>query len=173
MAGTPVRHQLRLAAGRRSVSLALTLAGLTVGAVGLLAQAPSGASGRVVEAERFIVRDPAGRSRIELTVLGDGSPTLGLLDRDGVPRAVLGLAPDGTPALALLGRDERARVTLSLRAGGKAGLEIRDVDGRARAQLEVASDGQPELNFLDQAGSPRAAMGVMGDGRIFVFPGGR
>jgi len=76
--------------------------------VGFFSLAWPDAAGRVVEAERFVLKDASGRTRVELTVLGDGSPTLGLFDRNGLPRALLGLAPDGTPALALLGRGEPA-----------------------------------------------------------------
>lgn len=74
----------------------------------------------VVEAQKFVLQDARGESRAELTVLPDGSPTLGFLDREGKPRLVLGLAPDSSPGLALLDPGEKARLTLSLQGPGSS-----------------------------------------------------
>jgi hypothetical protein len=134
MTGMRIRHHLRLAARRRAVSVVLALGALTLGALGLLAQAPSTGASRIADVDRVIVRDAAGRVRIELTVLADGSPTLGLLDREGVPRVVLGLAPDGTPALALLGRDARG-------AQPSTGREGRPRDPGPRGEGESPARG--------------------------------
>lgn len=58
---------------------------------------------KVVEAERFLLRDAKGRVRARLTVMGDGRPVLGLYDRNGTRRATLGLKKDGAPYLRLAG----------------------------------------------------------------------
>ena len=49
-------------------------------AVALMGQKPAG---RTVEAERFILRDAAGRTRAELSLNRDGAPALTCSDRDG------------------------------------------------------------------------------------------
>jgi hypothetical protein len=97
MAEAPFRGGRPLRMTPRTLMQGLLLAGLAIGTLGLFNAAWPGSAGRVVEAERFVLKDTSARVRVELTVLEDGSPTLGLFDRNGVPRALLGLAPDGTP----------------------------------------------------------------------------
>lgn len=155
------------------------LAVLGLGALMLLGQAtpsaitPAVPAAKVIEAEKFVLRDPTGRERAELSVLADGSPTLGFVDPDGKPRALFGLGADGAPGLALLGPDDKGRLTLSVRRDGAAAVILVDAGGRPRARLDLETDGVPGLTFFARGGGVRAALGVMDDGRLFVFPGGQ
>lgn len=162
----------RLENGHRRLKGLAGVALLALAAVMVVGQAVANGSARVIEAEKFVLRDASGASRTELTVLPDGSPTLGFLDKDEKPRALLGLAPDGSPGLAFLDTNEKARLTLTF-AGGAPAIAVIDKEGRVRAKLDVATDGVPGLAFLDQAGRPAALLGIMADGRLFLFPGGK
>ena len=64
---------------------------------------------KVVEAEKFVLRDAHGRSRAVMTVSADGSPVLALSDQDGTTRATLAVSADGSPGLDLADREGRLR----------------------------------------------------------------
>src|SRR5262245_20214244 len=96
--------------------LAGLLGGTTVLAVlwSLGAGRPADPVSRVVEAEKFILRDPEGRPRAELR-MGKGGPEL-----------------------AFLAEDQRARLVLGIRPLGSAGFEATDEAGHLRALLNVS-----------------------------------
>ena len=55
----------------------------------------------IVEAQRFIIRDPAtGNARATLSLLQEGNIGLTLLDHDQKPRVELVTGADGSPKLA-------------------------------------------------------------------------
>lgn len=83
----------------------------------------------VLRARRMEVVDAAGRVRIALTVLPDGSAALALGDAAGQGRITFNVAPDGS-----------------------AGLGFQDAAGRSRILLGVAPDGSPGLALGDAAG---------------------
>lgn len=62
--------------------------------------------------------DPAGRSRVELTVFPDGLPGLQLADAEGRTRIRLGVGLAGEPELWLLDRLERPRIGLKVLSTG-------------------------------------------------------
>jgi hypothetical protein len=113
---------------------------LAIAALLLLGQSPTRASrptspARTVEAERFVLRDPRGRTGATLGWEGDDTPRLTLHDPSGQPRAVLAVG-----------------------AGGAPGLTLFDTDGTTvRAALVVGPDGAPGLALFDPAGKPRLA----------------
>jgi hypothetical protein len=113
---------------------------LVIAAVGLLGQSappstrPPSAS-RVIEGERFVLRDAGGRVGATLAWEPSDTPRLALHDPAGKPRAVLNVAVGGSPGLTLL-----------------------DADGQTtRAALVVGPDGAPGLALFDPAGKPRLA----------------
>jgi hypothetical protein len=114
---------------------------LAIAALLLLGQsaprsAPSG--GRVVEAERFVLRDARGRAGATLGWEADGAPRLAVHDPAGHPRAVMTVGTGGAPGLTLL-----------------------DPDGAtARAALVVGPDGAPGFALFDPAGKPRLAVAL-------------
>jgi hypothetical protein len=99
-------------------------------------QAPRPASpGRLVEAERFVLRDARGRTGATLGWEADSTPRLVLHDPAGQPRTLL-----------------------TVGAGGASGLSLLEADGKTvRAALIVGPDGAPGFALFDPAGKPRLA----------------
>src|SRR5690242_7201059 len=56
---------------------------------------------KVLQAERFVVVDPAGKLRAVLSVAADDSFSLRLYDAAGKQRLALGILADGSPSLVL------------------------------------------------------------------------
>ncbi len=112
-------------------------------AIGLMGQAmPTGAV-KVVEAEKLLVRDPAGQARA--VVDSDG---FRVIDGNGNPRASLVLLRDGSPTLDL--------------TDGKSGI--------ARASLTVAADTDAAmLDLRNRSGQHQIRLNVMPEGRAFVL----
>jgi hypothetical protein len=124
----------------------------------------------VVEAERFVLRDPGGRPRATMAVAEDGTPLLIFLDRDGEARGVVGpkhlvlssddgasvarllVNPAGTPALRLE-KDGRLRAVLGMSGDGTLALGFYGQDGKGRALLDVGADGSPGLTLFSKAGT--------------------
>jgi hypothetical protein len=77
-------------------------------------------SGKVVEAERFLVRDPTGTIRAELGFMAaDGSVELHLADKGGKHRVSLHVNPDGSAGLGAIDKDGKTvRITLGLTPAG-------------------------------------------------------
>jgi len=74
-----------------------------IAAVGLMGQATKGKVAKVIEAEKFIVRDASGKVR---GVLGAHEDTVvfGLYDMQEKTRLVLFMGPDGSPGIAVYDR---------------------------------------------------------------------
>lgn len=94
----------------------------------------------VVEAERFVVRDRAGRVRGELGVSRDGSIALRLNNESG-----------------------KARTMLRLDGEGHAMLRLTDPRGVNRAELALEGEGDPALYLTGPKGSVRTAARVAGE----------
>lgn len=153
------------------VVLLCAVAALLMGQVSL---SPSGPS-KVIEAERFILRDAMGNARAILSMVGDG-PGLGFQDKDGKLRVLLGLSdgvssvglfdkrgkprvgmnvtPEGTPTVVLTGEDQMPRVVIAVSPDGSSGLTINDKYMTGRAGLIVKPDGSPVFGLLDKNGQP-------------------
>lgn len=99
---------------------------MLVGVAALLIAAQATAN-RVVEAEKFVVRDASGKIRAEL-----GTP------------------PDGRVALTLFDRDGGLRVELRVLTNGRVGLLLYDKNGKSRAALRVLAEGGPVLGLFDK-----------------------
>ncbi len=158
---------------------------LGIAAVLLTGQGPA-SSGKVIEAEKFILRDASGRVRAELRAPRGGPAGLVLEDGVGRVRAAFTLAVDNTPGLLFLDQAGKLRVTLQLQAPGDAPiLWLADKDQKARIKLSLSADGSPSfglrgknerplmslatvetgafLSFTDETGRPRAALGMLAD----------
>ncbi len=107
-----------------------------IAAVMLMGQALPSKVAKLVEAEKFLVRDAAGKPRATLGLLPDGSPSLNLIDKDGNIRMAVGMTPQDTPSLNLYDK------TLT-----------------NRAVLATLPDGSPALVLFDKAGETRALLG--------------
>jgi hypothetical protein len=125
------------------------------GALGLAALALMGQkpAGRTVEAERFVLRDGAGRVRAELMMV-DGteqSVALRFKDADGMPRLTVG-TENGAALLVLNEAGGKLRAGLVVLPHGAPGLNLYDGGGKPRAELSLNRDGAPALTFNDRDG---------------------
>ncbi len=98
--------------------------------------------------ESFHVVDTEGRARAGLYVDQDDNIALGLFDKNGKPRAVLGVTQKG-PQLAL--HDKNGKLCASLYVDQEAGLGLFDKNGKPRAILAVDQIGSA-LYLLDENG---------------------
>jgi hypothetical protein len=82
------------------------LAGIT--ALVLMGQAKPDKVAEVVEAEKFVLREPSGKLRASLGVGADGVASLSLTDRAEKPHAVLAASRDGSAALIFYDKDGKS-----------------------------------------------------------------
>ena len=126
-----------------TVTLAVTAALI------ILNQVMPATGGKVLEAERFVLRDAQGRYRAELGFM-DGASVLLLNDRNERPGVALSVFPDGPRRLSLLDREGRTRSVLTARVNGDSGLRLFDRNLVHRASLDVMEDGRPILRLANK-----------------------
>jgi hypothetical protein len=132
------RRWRRLAAG---AMIALT-------GVMLMGQKPAP---RVVEAERFVLRDAAGRVRAELGMDTEQSVTLRFKDGDSMPRLSVG-TENGAAVVVLNEQGGKVRAGLVTLPHGAPALTLYDTNGKNRAELALTREGAPALTILDRDG---------------------
>jgi hypothetical protein len=132
------RRWRRLAAG----------AVMGLAAVALMGQKPAP---RIVEAERFILRDAAGRVRAELAVDTEQSVALRFRDVDNLPRLSIG-TENGASVLVLNEQGGKVRAGLVTLPHGAPALTLYDTNGKNRAELALTREGAPALTILDRDG---------------------
>jgi hypothetical protein len=132
------RRWRRLAAG----------AVMGLAAVALMGQKPAP---RIVEAERFILRDAAGRVRAELAVDTEQSVALRFRDVDNLPRLSVG-TENGASVLVLNEQGGKVRAGLVTLPHGAPALTLYDTNGKNRAELALTREGAPALTILDRDG---------------------
>ncbi len=119
----------------------------------------------VVKAKTLEIVDNTGATRVLLTTLDSGQPSLTFVDKDGNFRAWLFLGDNGSPNLVLA---DNPRFALMDEAGGirsvqrldDAGtpvLSMMDGSGRVRSMLGLAADGSPVFELYDASGKPVAS----------------
>jgi len=80
-----------------------------IAAVVLMGQAKPSKVPKVIEAEKLILRDEAGRIRATLDGSESTRERFALFDVNGKARAGIWLGPDGSPALILSGKEGEGR----------------------------------------------------------------
>lgn len=106
-----------------------------IAAVMLMGQTLQSKTVKLVEAEKFLVRDTAGKPRASLGLLPDGSPSLNLLDKDGNIRMAVGMKPGGSPSLNLYDKTQTNRAVLATLPDGSPALVLFNKAGETRALL--------------------------------------
>ncbi len=145
-----------------------------IAAVVLMGQATKGKVAKVVEAEKFVLRDADGKGRARLESLPSGLVRLALLDKDENIQSVLGVGV-GRPSLVLAGRNNKtilttsflsvsgkggkSRLTLAVLPSGAQSLVLTDNTARTRAELAIEVDGSPTFGLFDRTGTARAVLG--------------
>jgi len=104
---------------------------VVIAAVFLMGQAKVSKVAKVIEAEKFVVRDKSGKVRAALQISAEGGPSLDLYDKNGKNRAQLAILEFGgpTPILFLLDRNEKFSLKLA-EIGGEGLMWLHDKDGR-------------------------------------------
>jgi hypothetical protein len=126
-----------------------------LGGLGLLAVGVMGQAGRpvprVLEAERFVLRDTAGRARAELVVDGEQSVALRFKDADSMPRLTVGVE-NGAALLVLNEQGGKLRAGMVTLPHGAPALTLYDIAGKARAEFALNREGAPAIAFYDRDG---------------------
>lgn len=133
--GTIVQRLDRLERENRLLKRVGIAALSTIAAVVLMGQALPSSVAKLVEAERFLVRDTAGNPRATLGLLPDGSPSLNLIDKDGNIRMAVGMKPEGSPSLNLYDKTQTNRAVLATLPDGSPALVLFNKAGETQALL--------------------------------------
>jgi hypothetical protein len=155
----------------RRLKQAGVIALAVIAVVVLMGQATQGKVAKVIEAEKFVLRDADGKGRARLESLPSGLVRLVLLDKDENVQSVLGVGV-GRPSLVLAGRNNKtilttsflsisgkSRLTLAVLPSGEQSLALTDNTGRTRAELAIEVDGSSTFGLFDRTGTARAVLG--------------
>lgn len=119
---------------------------LSLGFVGLLAWEFFPRTS-LVEAHRFVLRDPEWRRRAELGFREDGSPGLKLFDPSGRTRASFYLPHDGAATLRMNDAHGKDRLRLGLQPDATPVLALRQEDGTVGVYVTADEAGRPALRI--------------------------
>ena len=138
-----------------------------IAAVVLMGQATESKVAKVIEAEKFVLRDAGGTVRARLELLSFGKVQLVLFDKDEKPQSILGVGSDGaglilggkegttflsTTLLLFSGKDFKIRLGMNLFPPQEPGLIMAGSDGKHRAKLILGDDNAPALRLFDPDG---------------------
>jgi len=150
-------------------------------AVVLMGQATGGKVAKVVEAEKFVLKDKDGKVHAIFGLVVDPSvfmdhtvAHLSFYDKQSKPRIKLALDRDGTPEL-LLGDKKRGHAHLYLKRQGYVWLEMVGMKSRAYGGKELKEDSSIWMSagydpFMTFFNSGRGRMKLGGrDGTVHVF----
>ena len=148
---------------------------------------------RIVEAERFVLRDSTGAVHAKLAVEPHGSASLSLFDREGTrrvrlsawglyladpggtQRASLRLIPDvlssgaSAPVLHLADAEGKPRGTLMVLPDGSSRLLLSDGEGKGGASMQTEANGSTRLALFDRDGRNAAWLGTLPNGSRALF----
>jgi hypothetical protein len=165
-----------------AMALALSAAALLLAATSVLSRA------RVIEAQGFVVKDAAGRTRAALSLLQD-QPGLTLFDDRGRQHVVLRSHADRSTSLQFHQRGQ-LRMALDSSCDGATQVQMFDKHrqlaagfyswpdgasgvalnrGQGGAHLQLGRDGTTRLSFSDFAGRPRGGWVLSAEGYMRPF----
>jgi hypothetical protein len=142
---------------------------LTLGAVGCPAQGPDG-SFRQLTVESLVVRDylavrdAAGKNRVTILTLPNGTVVQGFLDQAGKTRVLLSTTSEGQAFQEFDDKDGKKRVTIGTHPDGLGGLTLYDQDGNTRIGMCTLVPGWASQVFFDKHGKERVAIQTSPDG---------
>jgi hypothetical protein len=85
---------------------------------------------KVIDAERFVVRDASGAVRAVLGVNPDGNMGLEVRDKNGKAGVALGMGANGNPALRLDGKEGKTGIALGVRSDNSSAMEFYNNEGK-------------------------------------------
>lgn len=150
---------------RQNVRLRWVAGGLFVAATILMVEATVGISRspRVVEAERLVIRDKAGRVRAKFGIDGR-DPTLQMFDLRGREQVSLGVTGTDASALTLSDRGQ-AQVRIEAMDDGGSALCLLNSDRRTLSHLWMTPAGAAGLSMTSGGRLRGMTMGVLPDGQ--------
>jgi hypothetical protein len=117
-----------------------------------------------LEAQSFVLRDPAGRTRATLGFRADGTPGFALLDEASKVRLALDICANGAPGVNLYSAEGRLLAAVAVRPDGSPAFGMFDSKGQVRASLDLShNETAPGLSLYDNDGAMRAAIAVRPD----------
>jgi len=139
------------------------LAMLTVATLGMVLLIGAGKNGETsvpseLQARAFVLVDRNGTPLARLGLLPNGTWGLGFYDQGKKSRIVLSMEGDGSSSLSLFGQDGKGSMLLHASSRGAASLRLVDTNWKTRATLATWPDGSPFLQLLDQAGKDRVLL---------------
>jgi hypothetical protein len=117
---------------------------------------------REIRAQKFSLYDSTGKNRGMLFTSAEGQAILVLADRSGEPRMTLTVAGDGTPGIGLMDKGDKVRAEFSISKESPR-LAFYSKEERERLLLHIGADGQPRIGLMDANKSPRVVIGASGE----------
>ncbi|NIO09996.1 MAG: hypothetical protein GTO40_19125 [Deltaproteobacteria bacterium] len=141
----------RLERQSRSMKRLAAMLFFVIIALGVTAIAVPRKVSRVLESERFILRDSDGRMRAYLGFTRKGIPALKMFDVNGNAAFILGVISDGSPVMTFQ-KNGTPRALLS-GTGKNPSFTLHDYKGNVRAMLDLESkSGEPSLRLFSENG---------------------
>ncbi len=117
--------------------------------------------------------DPAGNTRLEMSVDPSGTPSLALMDELGRVRSQIAMRDDGSPTIVMTDSSESQRIAMSTSNAGAGQLtlfgndfvnESGDTVSVQRAMFGTIANGEPAIVFSDASDTTRASLNMSADG---------
>jgi len=145
--------------GRRWKATA-TLAIITLGLVLLIGAGKNGETSvpNELQAHAFVLVARDGTPLARLGLLPHGAWGLGFYDQGKKSRIVLSVEGDGSSLLSLFGKDGKGSLLLSANGSGATSLLLMDTHWKTRTALATWPDGSPFLQLTDRDGKDRALL---------------
>lgn len=158
--GAIVRRLERLERESRRWKVVAMLTAATLGMVLLIGAGKNGETSvpREIQARAFVLVDREGTPLGRLGLLPHGAWGLGLYDQGKKSRIVLSMEGDGSSSLSLFGKDGQGSLLLNASGSGAASLRLMDTHWKTRTTLATWPDGSPFLQLLDRAGKDRVLL---------------
>jgi hypothetical protein len=145
--------------GRRWKAMA-TLAVMSLGLVLLIGAGKNGETSlpNELQAHAFVLVARDGTPLARLGLLPHGAWGLGFYDQGKKSRIVLSVEGDGSSLLSLFGKDGKGSLLLSANGSGATSLRLVDTNWKTRTALATWPDGSPFLQLTDRDGKDRALL---------------
>ncbi len=146
-----VSHRLdRLERENRFFKAVGLVALAVIAAVVLMGQGTGSKVAKVIEAEKFVLRDAKGEKSADLAVRSDGAVMLGIGRHAKDGRITLVAGGERVPTMSFFGKDLKGSVLLGIGIEGNPFLSLSD-KGKTRVRLGVLPNSQATFVLFDKA----------------------
>jgi hypothetical protein len=155
-----VRRLEQLERASRRWKAVATLAVATLGLALLIGAGKNGETSvpSEIQARAFVLVDRDGTPLARLGLLPHGAWGLGFYDQGKKSRIVLSVEGDGSSSLSLFGKDGKGSLLLSANGSGATSLRLVDTHWKTRAALATWPDGSPFVQLTDRDGKDRVLL---------------